>query len=167
MCWNWGHKTLVFLEFSHKYLEFSYNSILGVFCLFWVFRDRVSLYSPGCPGNHFVDQAVLELRNLPASASRVLGSKACATTPGVYNSILSLYSDTKLFSLLVAYKFNIGSKVGCVRVWTSSVPQRILCWTLSHLRQHWKVQLWESRSFSSERYIDGTGHNLMVYQGRG
>ena len=39
------------------------------FCLF-VFRDRVSLYSPGCPGTHFVDQAGLELRNLPASASK-------------------------------------------------------------------------------------------------
>jgi hypothetical protein len=32
------------------------------------FRDRVSLYSPGCPGTHFVDQAGLELRNPPASA---------------------------------------------------------------------------------------------------
>jgi hypothetical protein len=36
---------------------------------FLVFRDRVSLYSPGCPGTHFVDQAGLELRNPPASAS--------------------------------------------------------------------------------------------------
>jgi hypothetical protein len=47
-------------------------------------RDRVSLYSPGCPGTHFVDQAGLELRNPPASASasRVLGLKACATMPG-------------------------------------------------------------------------------------
>jgi hypothetical protein len=50
--------------------------------VFWFFRDRVSLYSPGCPGAHFVDQAGLELRNLPASASRVLELKACATTPG-------------------------------------------------------------------------------------
>jgi hypothetical protein len=48
---------------------------------FLVFRDRVSLYSPGCPGTHFVDQAGLELRNPPASASRVLGLKACATMP--------------------------------------------------------------------------------------
>jgi hypothetical protein len=23
-------------------------------CLFFVFRDRVSLYIPGCPGTHFV-----------------------------------------------------------------------------------------------------------------
>jgi hypothetical protein len=44
------------------------------------FRDRVSLYSPGCPGTHLVDQAGLELRNPPASASQVLGLKACATT---------------------------------------------------------------------------------------
>jgi hypothetical protein len=46
--------------------------------VFMVFRDRVSLCSPGCPGTHSVDQAGLELRNLPASASRVLGLKACA-----------------------------------------------------------------------------------------
>jgi hypothetical protein len=44
------------------------------------FRDRVSLCSPGCPGTHSVDQAGLELRNPPASASRVLGLKVCATT---------------------------------------------------------------------------------------
>jgi hypothetical protein len=50
-------------------------------CLFFVFcfRDRVSLYSPGCSGTHLVYQAGLELRNLPASASQVLGLKACAT----------------------------------------------------------------------------------------
>jgi hypothetical protein len=45
-----------------------------------VFRDRVSLYSPGCPGTHFVDQAGLKLRNLPASASQVLGLKVYGTT---------------------------------------------------------------------------------------
>jgi hypothetical protein len=47
---------------------------------FLVSLDRVSLCSPGCPGTHSVDQAGLELRNLPASASRVMGLKACATT---------------------------------------------------------------------------------------
>jgi hypothetical protein len=46
----------------------------------WFFWDRVSLYSPGCPGTHSVDQAGLELRNPPASASQVLGLKTCATT---------------------------------------------------------------------------------------
>jgi hypothetical protein len=43
------------------------------------FRDRVYLYSPGCPGTLSVDQAGLKLRNLPASASQVLGLKACIT----------------------------------------------------------------------------------------
>jgi hypothetical protein len=52
--------------------------------VFLVFRDRVFLYSSGCPGTHIVDQAGLELRNPPASASGVLGLKACATTPGLH-----------------------------------------------------------------------------------
>jgi hypothetical protein len=60
--------------------DWSFRSHLFFFFFFFlVFRDRVSLYSPG---THFVDQAGLELRNLPASASRVLGLKVCATTPG-------------------------------------------------------------------------------------
>ena len=55
-----------------------------LFCfVFFVFRDRVSLCSPGCPETHSVDQAGLELRNPPASASRVLGLKACVITPGL------------------------------------------------------------------------------------
>jgi hypothetical protein len=58
-------------DFSFSFLFFD----------FW-FWDRFSLYSPGCPGTHFVDQAGLELRNSPASASQVLGLKACTTTPG-------------------------------------------------------------------------------------
>jgi hypothetical protein len=36
---------------------------VDTFFFFLVFRDRVSLCSPGCPGAHFVDQAGLELRN--------------------------------------------------------------------------------------------------------
>jgi hypothetical protein len=56
-------------------------AVFFVFCLFvcLFFQDRVSLGSPGCPGTHFVDQAGLELRNPPASASQVLGLKVCAT----------------------------------------------------------------------------------------
>jgi hypothetical protein len=51
------------------------------FFVFVFFQDRVSLCSPGYPGTHSVDQAGLELRNLPASASRVLGLKVCVTMP--------------------------------------------------------------------------------------
>jgi hypothetical protein len=54
------------------------NQLLILFFFFFFFRNRVSLYSPGCPGAHSVHQAGLELRNPPASASRVLGLKACA-----------------------------------------------------------------------------------------
>jgi hypothetical protein len=50
-----------------------------LFCFVLFLRDRISLCSPGCPGTHFVDQAGFELRNPPASASQVLGLKACAT----------------------------------------------------------------------------------------
>jgi hypothetical protein len=46
--------------FNFIYL-FLYLFILG-------FRDRVSLYSSGCPGTRFVDQAGFKLRNPPASA---------------------------------------------------------------------------------------------------
>jgi hypothetical protein len=53
--------------------------------LFLVFQDRVS---PGCPGTHSVNQAGLELRNPPASASQVLGLKACATTAQFLHFIL-------------------------------------------------------------------------------
>ena len=45
--------------------------------------DRVSLYSLGCPGTHSVDQAGLELRNPPVSASRVLGLKAVPPRPAL------------------------------------------------------------------------------------
>jgi hypothetical protein len=40
---------------------------------------------------HFVDQADLELRNPPASASQVLGLKACATMPGETCLVLTKY----------------------------------------------------------------------------
>jgi hypothetical protein len=70
-------------------LRTSGRAVGDFFFLFWFFRDRVSLYSPGCPGTHFVDQAGLELRNPPASASQVLGLKACVTTPSSQLVILT------------------------------------------------------------------------------
>ena len=51
-----------------------FGLVFGFF--FW---DRVSLCSPGCLETHSVDQAGLEFRNPPASASQVLGLKACTT----------------------------------------------------------------------------------------
>ena len=50
--------------------------------LVWFFETGF-LCSPGRPGTHSVDQAGLQLRNPPTSASQVLGLKACTTTPGL------------------------------------------------------------------------------------
>jgi hypothetical protein len=55
-----------FILFYFIYLFFCF---LGVFLVFF-FQDRVSLCSSGCPGTHSVDQAGLELRDPPASASQ-------------------------------------------------------------------------------------------------
>jgi hypothetical protein len=73
---------------------------LFIYLFIYFFRDRVSLNSPGCPGTHFVDQAGLELKNLPASASRVLGLKVCATVPGdhfIFYFYLFIYLFIYLF----------------------------------------------------------------------
>jgi hypothetical protein len=48
--------------------------LLVVVVFFFFSRDRVSLCSPVCPVTHSVDQAGLELRDLPASASQVPSS---------------------------------------------------------------------------------------------
>jgi hypothetical protein len=48
------------------------------FFFFWFFKT----------GFLCIVLAVLELRNPPASASRVLGLKACATTPSIPTAIL-------------------------------------------------------------------------------
>jgi hypothetical protein len=73
---------VLFLSLCNRYENMlSWVLLFVCFCFcFSVFRDRVSLCSPSCPGTHFVDQAGLELRNPPASASQVLGLKVCATT---------------------------------------------------------------------------------------
>ena len=58
---------------------FTYT-VLFVFFSFLGFQERVPLCSLSCPETHSVDQAGFKLRDLPASASRVLGLKGCATT---------------------------------------------------------------------------------------
>jgi hypothetical protein len=67
-------------ESYHKSLGSMTLLFIHSFFFFGLFQDRVSLYSPGCPGTHFVDQTGLEPRNPTASASQVLGLKVCTTT---------------------------------------------------------------------------------------
>jgi hypothetical protein len=69
----------VVIKSTHKIVNgfYGYKAFPSlVFGLVWFFVVVVfcccccfSLYSPGCPGPHFVDQAGLKLRNPPASAS--------------------------------------------------------------------------------------------------
>jgi hypothetical protein len=78
------------------------------FGLVWfglVFRDRVSLCSPGCPGTHSVDQAGLEFRNPPASASQVLGLKACTTT--ARQTVLSCLLSYLIFQNISKAKYSV------------------------------------------------------------
>jgi hypothetical protein len=61
---------------------------LSLFFLGGGVSRQVSLYSPDCPGTHYADQAGLELRNPPASASQVLGLKACTNTAWLLSDFL-------------------------------------------------------------------------------
>ena len=58
--------------------------VLFFFFFFFFSETGFLCIAPGCPGSHSVDQVGLELRNLPASASQVLGLKA--STPGSLKS---------------------------------------------------------------------------------
>jgi hypothetical protein len=78
------------------------------FILFFFFWDRVSLCSPRCPGTHFVVQVGLELRNPPASASWVLGFKACTTTPGQF-ILLTVEPSLQWTTIYFALFFETGS----------------------------------------------------------
>jgi hypothetical protein len=73
---SWHTNFQVFLGggwvFLFVWFVFCFLFCLFVFLFVVFFPDRVSLYSPGCPGTYFVDQAGLTLQ--------VLGLKACITT---------------------------------------------------------------------------------------
>jgi hypothetical protein len=62
----WLNCLRFYIFFSHLMgYDWYFFVCLFVFC----FSKTGFLYSPGCPGTHFVDKAGLELRNPPASAS--------------------------------------------------------------------------------------------------
>jgi hypothetical protein len=92
------------------------------------------------PGTHSVDQAGLELRNPPASASRVLGLKVCATTPG--NAILlsgRWKNDTSLtFSLHPQKCVEVGLSSSLPRDRSATNPP----W--NHFRFYSDMGWWES-----------------------
>jgi hypothetical protein len=101
------HHTYLLLFFLSLLLFCFHFCFIFLFCFFFFFRDRVSLYSPGCPGSHSVDQAGLELKNLPASASQVLGLKACATNA---RALYFIFETGFLCVALVALQTTLASK---------------------------------------------------------
>jgi hypothetical protein len=79
--------------------------------LFFWFFETGFFCSPGCPGTHSVDQAGLELRNPPASASQVLGLKARATTARL--NVMTFFSFPKLiFKKICVFYYWVLSQKG-------------------------------------------------------
>jgi hypothetical protein len=79
-CWVLEYSLLggILLYALRVFCLFGFGFWFFCFVLFWLvgfFWDKVFQCSPGCPGTHSVDQAGLKFRNLPASASQVLGIK--------------------------------------------------------------------------------------------
>jgi hypothetical protein len=99
---------------------------------FCFFRDRVSLCSPGCPGTHSVDQAGLELRNLPASSSQVLGLKACTTTPSYSQVFMSQLSEDRHSKKLSSATLSFPARPSVLKIY--AIPKLysfnfLLCFT--------------------------------------
>lgn len=80
ICFNSFNHLFIFYSFIYPslpldiQLSYYHRFKIGVFCLF-VFLRQASLCIPGCPGTLFVKQVGLELRDLTACASQVLGLK--------------------------------------------------------------------------------------------
>jgi hypothetical protein len=118
-----------------------------------VFWDRVSLCSPSCPGTHSVDQAGLELRNPPASASWVLGLKACATMPSlffflkiylIYEYTVAVFGHTRRghqipLQIVVSHHVIAG-------IWTQDLGKSSQCsYPLSHLSSPHLPTSWNTK----------------------
>lgn len=64
---------------------------------FLLFGDSVLQCGSGWCGTCYVDQAVLDVRDLPASVPKVLGLKVCATMPVI--SFAVFYWSSAMFVL--------------------------------------------------------------------
>lgn len=67
---------------------------------------------------HFVDQAGLKVKDLPVSASQLLGLKACTTMPGAHFhfEVLEYKLGTKLNGSIV---INVGKRIKYISSQTS------------------------------------------------
>jgi hypothetical protein len=82
-------------------------------CLFLFFETGFPLCSPGCPRTHFVDQAGLELRNPPASASQVAEFLIGATNLHYLSTgLLRVLPDLTRFDYTLQTPQNINNSSG-------------------------------------------------------
>jgi hypothetical protein len=114
------HRTQPYIVFLFSVLGTSIYLFIYLF-IYFAFRDRVFLCSAGCPGTHFVDQAGLELRNLPASASQVLGLKVCTTTSA--QRCFLLYTSRICKSAQSYLLFSVEREPGLCGHWVTSPAQ--------------------------------------------
>lgn len=80
--------------------------LFSFFPLFFVclsFQDRVSPYSPGCPGTYSLDQASLQFRDPPVSVHWVLALEMCTSTTwpslACFQCNLLMYASLSLYFL--------------------------------------------------------------------
>jgi hypothetical protein len=73
------------------------------------------VYSPGCPGTHFVDLVGLKLRNSPDFASQVLGLKSCTTMRALAKDLL--FSRSPSCQLLALFLCEIQSSSCTSKSW--------------------------------------------------
>ena len=105
-------------------------------CLFvYLIIETGFLCSPSCPGTHFVDQTGLELRDLPASASWVLGLKACATLPTciIFWDRVSFQASLELTAILLPQGWVVSHQCA-VQHFRFSKLVAFHCWFLAYLR---------------------------------
>jgi hypothetical protein len=81
-------------------------------CLVWflcrergTFQDRVSLCSPGCPGTLESRLALIEFRDLHASAFQVLGSKACTMIISLWGTCFCMCDRHVLYTVSDSRKY--------------------------------------------------------------
>ena len=124
-----------------------------------------SLYSPGCPGTHFVDQTGLELRNPSACASQVLGLKACATTARL----------SPIFKILIFYFFS-GDRVsvfGCPGIYSVDLrglklteiclPQPLEYWDKKHVPFYTHTHIYVLLYITHINHILSIIYNINIY----
>jgi hypothetical protein len=95
------------------------------------FQDRISPCSFGLLELTPIDQAVLTLRDLPASASQMLGLKTCVITTWLWLSFLFFYLILFViyfFTLHISFPVPFYLPSDCSTSHTASLPHPLFTW---------------------------------------